>query len=218
MSDLRIGIIESNEQVRLGRAMVFNSQVDMRVVLEESDGNSAIDRVPNYLVDVLVTGTNQHGFRGGQFVRKLSEALAAASNDCAVIATSPFSTPKLRWESLLAGAQEHIGLDASASDLLALTRKVVKQDFLVDLADLKSQSVEFGGLPPVHQLELKLSELNEVQNNIVKSFLNGLGDQAIAKQHDLARTRVTQLIESLLKVSGFTSRNQLAILLLGMGN
>lgn len=215
MSDIRIGIIDTNEQVRAGRAMVFSSQADMTVVLNESDGNLAISRSPQYLVDVLIAGTNQHGFPHGEFISRLAQALADAHNDCVIIATSPFSNPKTRWESLLSGAQEHVGFEAPAEELLTLTRKAVKQDFLVDVIDLKAQISEFGGLPKVHQLESKLVELNQVQTGIVASFLDGLGDQDIARKFDLARTRVTQLLESLKTVAGYTSRNQLAIALLG---
>ena len=215
MADFRIGLIDGNEMVRSGRAMIINAQPDMRVVLEESDPLVAIDRAPDYLVDILLVGPSQHRLRGDQFIQKLSKALVEAKNDCAVIAYSAFNSPKLRYEAIRAGAQDFIGLDDTAKDLLALIRRAAKKDFLVDPVQLRELSKEFGPALASNQLENKLSELNPQQTEMVQLFLGGLGDQAIAKQLDVARTRVTQLLESLISATTFTSRNQLALALLG---
>lgn len=215
MADYRIGLIDGNEMVRSGRAMIINAQADMRVVLEESDPLTAIDRAPDYLVDILLVGPSQHRLRGDQFIQKLSKALVEANNDCAIIAYSAFNSPKLRYEAIRAGAQDFIGLDDTAKDLLSLLRRAAKKDFLVDPVQLRELSKEFGPVVTSNQLENKLSELNSQQTEMLELFLGGYGDQAIAKQLDIARTRVTQLIDSLLAATTFTSRNQLALALLG---
>ena len=59
--ELRIGLIESNELVRAGRAMVIDSQSDMKVVFEESDPRAALMKSPDYLIDVLVIETLEVG-------------------------------------------------------------------------------------------------------------------------------------------------------------
>lgn len=215
MADYRIGLIDGNELVRSGRSMIVNAQPDMRVVLEESDALEAIERAPNYLVDILLVGPSQHRLRGDQFIQKLSKALVEANNDCAIIAYSAFSSPKLRYEAIRAGAQDFIGLDDTAKDLLTLIRRATKKDFVVNPVQLRALLSEFGPVETSNQLENKLSELNSQQIKILDLFLGGFGDQAIAKQLDIARTRVTQLLESLISVTTFTSRNQLALALLG---
>lgn len=215
MADYRIGLIDGNELVRSGRAMIINAQPDMRVVLEESDPLAAIDRAPDYLVDILLVGPSQHRLRGDQFIQKLSKALVEANNDCAIIAYSAFNSPKLRYEAIRAGAQDFIGLDDTAKDLLSLIRRSSKKDFLVDPVQLRELLNEFGPVVTSNQLENKLSELNSQQTEMLELFLGGSGDQAIAKQLDIARTRVTQLLDSLLAATTFTSRNQLALALLG---
>lgn len=215
MADYRIGLIDGNELVRSGRAMIINAQPDMRVVLEESDPLTAIDRAPDYLVDMLLVGPSQHRLRGDQFIQKLSKALVEANNDCAIIAYSAFNSPKLRYEAIRAGAQDFIGLDDTAKDLLSLIRRAAKKDFLVDPVELRALSNEFGPVVTSNQLENKLSELNSQQTEILELFLGGSGDQTIAKQLDIARTRVSQLLDSLLAATTFTSRNQLALALLG---
>lgn len=215
MSDFRIGLIDNNDLVRAGHAMIFNSQIDMRVVLEESDPMVAIERAPNYLVDVVLVGPSQQRLRGDQFVHLLAEAFRSANNDCAIIAYSAFASKKLRFEAIRAGAQDFIGLDSTGTEFLSLTRAVVKRDYLVDPKILKEMFDEFGGMPRSNIMEQKISELNDLQTKIVNLFLTGIGDQAIAKKLDIARTRVTQLIDSLLKAADLTSRSQLALTLIG---
>ncbi len=214
MTDFRIGLIDSNEMVRSGRTMIFNSQPNMQVVLEESDPLRAIERAPEYLIDVLLVGPSQFSLRGLGLIELLTKALYEAKNDCAVIAYNAFTSGRNRFDALFWGAQEFIGLDSNASELLGLVHKVTKRDFLVSPSELLKLKNEFGARVTSNHLELKLSELNDVQTKIVELFLLGESDQAIAKQLQLARTRVTQLIHSLIQSAAVTSRNQLALLLL----
>ena len=215
MVDYRVGLIDGNDLVRSGRAMIINAQPDMKVVLEESDPLLAIERAPDYLVDILLVGPSQHRLRGDQFIQTLSRALADAKNDCAIIAYSAFYSPKLKFEAIKAGAQDFLGLDGDAKDLLSLIRLAVKRDYLVDPIQLLHFNRQFGPIPVTKQLDLKLSALTTQQTQILELFLGGSEDQAIAKELDMARTRVTQFLELLLSSSGFTSRNQLALSLLG---
>lgn len=217
MADFRIGLIDSNLLVRSGRAMVLNSQPDMRVVLEESDPFNAIERAPDYLVDVLLVGPSQHRIRGEQFIRTLSLALANAGNECVIIAYNSFSSAKNRYEAIRAGAQDYLGLDSTAADLLSLVRQTVKRDFTVQPSELKALAAEFGFLKTTSALEGRLSELDSKQTEIVENFLGGSTDVDISKKLDVARTRVTGLIDGLVKAGDFTTRNQLTLALLGSG-
>ena len=213
MSDLRIGLIDSNELVRSGRSMVINSQPDMRVVLEESDPFTAIQRAPEYLIDVLLVGPSQHSLRGQQLIQLLARALVDAKNECVIISYNAFHSSKLRYEAVLSGAQDFIGLDSTGTELLSLIRQVVKRDYLIAPDELVLMANEFGFPKVSNQLELKLSELSPVNTEVVKLFLSGQSDQVISKNLDLARTRVTQLIDSLISLAELTTRNQLHLTL-----
>lgn len=214
MAELRIGIIDTNEQVIAGRSLVFNAQADMRVVFSETDGKAAIDRAPDYLVDVLLVGVIQHGFENNSYINKLCQSLQQAGNDCVVLSTSSFSSTQTRWQAILGGSQEHIGLDEPTVKLLELTRKIVKADFLLDTNELKELVRDLGGLPIPHQLAAQIEGLDPQAKKILNAFLDGKTDSAVAKTLDIATIRVTKFLESLLMASGFTSRNQLAISLL----
>ena len=213
--DYRIGLIDANELVRSGRAMVFNSQDSMRVVFEESDPLVALERAPDYLVDVLVVGPSQHRLRGDQFIQALINALRTANNDCAVLAYNAYSDSRLRYGAILSGAQEFIGLDETADRFIRLVKQVAKRDFIIGIDELRQMVRDFGSGETNARLEMLLAGLTDQQSEIVSKFMTGLRDSDIAKEFDIARTRVTQLIDLLIKEAGFTTRNQLLIYLLG---
>lgn len=215
MAELRIGIIDSNDEVIAGRSLVMNSQSDMRLVFSETDGRAAIDRAPDYLVDVMVVGVIQHGFENHSYISNLCQSLHEAGNECVVLSVSAFANTQIRWKAILGGAQEHIGLDEDTGKFLELTRKIVKKDFLIDTKEMQGFVNQFGGLPVPHQLAAQLEVMDLQAKKILNSFLAGNTDATIAKSFDMATIRVTKFLESLLSASGFTSRNQLAISVLG---
>ena len=64
---------------------------------------------------------------------------------------------------------------------------------------------------------MQLEKLNAEQKKILRSFLKGLSDTKNAQQFDIARTRVTALISSLMQSGGYATRSQLAIALIRRG-
>lgn len=215
MSDYRVGIIDSNEFVRSGRALVINSQPDMRVSFELSDSSAAIESVPDYLVDLILVGEAHHQIRGLKFIDALIRELKDAGNQAVVISYGAYTTDKQIYDAVCSGARGYFGLDQTADKMLKLMRTVARTDYVLDPSELFRLGSVFGFLKCSHTLEDKLSDLSETQTSVIEFFLQGLRDSAVAKQLEIPRTRVTQAINSLLTAGDFSSRNQLAMCLLG---
>jgi hypothetical protein len=119
----------------------------------------------------------------------------------------------LRSISLASGASDLVDLESSAEVFLAALRRCAKGDYLADRASLL-QAIE-------HQKPLdtvtrdSLTALAKSQPGIVGNFLDGLSDLSNSKKLDIAKLRVRQTIDALLKAGNFQTRNQLAIALLG---
>lgn len=214
MTEIRVGIIDSNELVRLGRSMIINSQPDMRVVLEESEPNLALDRAPNYLVDVLLVGENQHGFKPGEFVRMLTRQLSDAGSRSSILVLASFANKRSRWEMLKNGASDLVSLELPSEDFLDTIRAVRKPDFSADRNQIGKLLVEFGKVNPTRELSQAVANLEGNQAEILSLFKEGVADSEISKRLDIAKLRVTQLIDSLLTLGSMTSRNQLLMALL----
>lgn len=213
--ELRIGLIESNDTVRAGRAMVIDSQDDMRVVFEEADPIVALNRVSEYLIDVLVIDSIPRGFELPKYLERLDEQLKSAGSAPAIIVSSTFANLQLRALAIASGATDAVDLESTAEVFLTILRRSSKDDYLASLESLK------GARDYVKQSDPLLMEsvlsIAEAQPLIVQNFLEGLNDLASSKKLDIAKLRVRQTIDSLIKAGNFKTRNQLAIALMGDG-
>src|SRR5690625_6907767 len=54
MSSIRVAIVDDQQLVRAGFALVINSQPDMEVVLEAGDGAQALRLLASHAVDVVL--------------------------------------------------------------------------------------------------------------------------------------------------------------------
>lgn len=211
MVELRIALIDSNETVRAGRAMLINSQPDMKLVFEESDPSRALERAPEYLVDVLVTSVKQHGFPGLTFVQKMAETLNAAGNSAAMLVTSPFSSTEMRSQSVLSGASDLVSLEEDGQVFLRKVRQVSKRDFLVEEDFLKILAENFDSFEVNREMANNFEQLDSSQKAIIANFNEGLSDFENAKRLDVSKLRVTQLLTQLMQAGALRTRNQLAI-------
>ena len=215
--DLRIGLVDSNVTIRLGKAMVINSQPDMQIVLEEPDPQLALVRCPEYLLDLLLVSSQQSGYSGTQFVRKVTRSLRDNNNHCGVVVYGPFFSEDLRIQFLQAGALEFFGLDQASERTLEILRATSRRDFIVDYETLKEAAKLANDLQIPANFSMQLEKLSTDQKKILRSFLKGMTDSKNAEQFELARTRVTNLISDLMDAGGYATRTQLAIALIRRG-
>ncbi|MCX6485640.1 MAG: hypothetical protein NTX78_03235 [Rhodoluna sp.] len=210
---IRIGLVDSNDVVRSGRAMMITSQPDLKLVFEESDPRRALVRAPEYLVDVLIVSQNQHGYSGSSFVSELVTVLKSEGNQSAVLVSSSFSSDQLRWNAILAGAADLISLEETGRDFLGKIRAIAKRDYIVDSKFLQDSKAMEGSLESNRELTQALERLDQTQRTLLGNFKAGLSDFENARKLDVAKLRVSQLIGKLMEVGELLSRNQLAIVL-----
>ena len=211
--ELRIGLIESNELVRSGRAMVIDSQSDMKVVFEESDPRAALTKSPDYLIDVLVIESNPRGYELSKFLSQIRANQNAKGSNPAIVVYSTFANSELYALGLAAGAAEVIDLESGGESFLAALRNCSKADYIASIEALKRAGELLG---PSNSADLEeVMKIAATQPKVIKNFLSGLGDLENAKKLDIAKLRVRQTLDALLKAGGFQTRNQLAIALFG---
>jgi DNA-binding NarL/FixJ family response regulator len=189
----------------------------MQIVLEEPDPQLALERAHEYLMDQILVAATQSGFAGTQFVRSITRVFRDNGNECGVIAYGPFYNEALRIQFIQAGAQGFFGLDQSSESMLELIRTSRRRDFIVDYDTLKLAAKDATDLKIPANFAMQLEKLNAEQKKILRSFLKGLSDTKNAQQFDIARTRVTALISSLMQSGGYATRSQLAIALIRRG-
>jgi DNA-binding NarL/FixJ family response regulator len=209
---LRIGLIEGNDLVRTGRSMVLNSQSDMQVVFEEASASLALTRIADYLIDVLLIGTNITGVDFQKYLKDVQSTFKAAGSHPAIIVLGNFADKRIEELALRAGASAMVDLQGGAEVLLNSIRTCSKLDHPINRTVLESYAADSSDLAAA-KLE-PLRDLALSHERVVENFLNGLSDFESSKKLDVAKLRVKQAIDSLMDVGDFYSRNQLAIALL----
>lgn len=212
MSDqLRIGLIDADEDIRFGRRMLIDSQEDCKVVFEEDNGADALVRAPQALIDVLVVDHRVRGLDGISLVEKLIPLYHAAESAVpSIILTGPYFSYELLLSAIAAGATDLVTLDSTSEELLKSIRSSVANDDVLDFDSLRSlmsraKGVEFN----VPDILVKLGSLDGKESAVLAAFKNGLDDDEIARDLDTPKYRVRQAMKTILAKCELATRAQL---------
>lgn len=217
--DLRIGLIDGDEDIRFGRRQIIDSQSDLKVVLEDASYESALERAPEALIDVLVIDHRLRGGDGMSLSRDLIQKyLAENSKIPAIIMTGPYFSDELKLASMRAGASDLVTQDARPEVLLRAIRSTAAKDdqpdyvalreFLDRVEHSKSASPEF---------LMKLGDLTEKEKWVLDLFASGISQDEVAAELDAPKYRVRQILQSAQRKCGFATLSQLFIALYEAG-
>lgn len=213
--DLRIGLIDGDDDIRFGRRQVIDSQTDLKVVLEDGNFESALARVPDALIDVLVI---DHRLRGGDGISLSTRLIQRYLDDNAklpaIIMTGSYLSDELKLASMRAGASELVTQDARPELLLKSIRSAVAKDdqpdylrlreFLDRMQDSSRANPEF---------LLKLGDLTEKEKWVLDLFAASVPQDQVAAELDAPKYRVRQILQSAQRKCGFATLTQLFIAL-----
>lgn len=213
MTEIRIALIEADRGAGLGLSMFLGSLPQARVVFEESEPNKALERISDYLIDVVVVGLKQHGYSDAGYISELRNILNSAGTKARVIATVPFDSQEAQTMALVAGANSIYSFDTPMHKLEEMfSRKKVATE--LDSIDVLRKIAGLKQLKFDHRiLEAAVRQFDEVETTVVSRFCEGLGDGDIAKELDISRTRVAKFLDSLVTGLDLGTRNQLFIAL-----
>lgn len=209
--DLRIGLVDGDDDIRFGRRQIIDSQDDLKVVLEDSLVESTYERVPDALIDVLVI---DHRLRGGDGItlatKLINKYLADDSKIPAIVMTGAYFSEELKLASMRAGATDLVTQDQRPESLLrAIRASATKQDQpnyskLREFLDLMNH-------PKVVSPEfmLRLGDLTEKEKWVLDLFAEGIPQDEVAGILEAPKYRVRQILESAQRKCGFATLTQL---------
>lgn len=209
--DLRVGLVDGDDDIRFGRRQIIDSQADLKVVLEDSSVESSYERVPDALIDVLVI---DHRLRGGDGItlatKLINKYLDDDSKIPAIVMTGSYFSEELKLASMRAGATDLVTQDQLPESLLRAIRvSATKQDqpnysTLRDFLDLMNH-------PKVVSPEfmLRLGDLTEKEKWVLDLFAEGIPQDEVAGILEAPKYRVRQILESAQRKCGFATLTQL---------
>jgi DNA-binding NarL/FixJ family response regulator len=209
--DLRIALVDGDPDIRFGRRLLIDSQPDLKVVLEDDSADSALVRLPDALVDVIVLDHRIKGLDGIRLAQKLIEGyLAQGAKVPAFIMTGPYFSPELQLASIAAGATDLVTQESGPAELLKAIRSTASKDDQPNFRELRkflqdAKDVQFD----IPDLLVRLGNLNERESQVLEYFELGHDDEEIAALLDTPQYRVRQVLGSVIAKCGFATRSQL---------
>ncbi|MGY3556725.1 response regulator transcription factor [Williamsia sp. R60] len=132
---IRVALVDDQALVRAGFGMVIDSQADMTVVLEASDGAAAVETLRRTPADVVLMDVQMPGVDGIAATRQLLAEQETGGLEQQripkVLVLTTFDTDEYLLAAISAGASGFLLKDAQPEELLAAIRTVHAGDAVI---------------------------------------------------------------------------------------
>jgi len=205
MPEIRLLLVDDHEIVRTGLSMLLESETDMKIIGQASNGVQALEMASELHPDVVIMDITLPDISGIEVTRRLK----AQHPEIAVVALTIHEDQQYFFEMLQAGADGYVPKRAASDDLIKAIHaasngevyiypslaKVLVADFLNQSGDAKNE-VSVNGITLREQEVLGMLAAGQSNEDIAVSL-------SISK-HTVARHR-----ENLMRKLGLHSRSEL---------
>lgn len=199
-------IVDDQELLRQGLAMVVRSQPDMDVVAEATNGRHALDLLATETVDVVVMDVRMPIMDG----IAATEEIQRLSTPPRVLALTTFDLDEYAYDALRAGASGFILKDAPGEEVLAAIRHVHAGDAVIAPATtrrLLDHLTSRTGDP-----DAVLARLTEREREVFLAMARGASNAEIAAEVFLSETTVKTHVGRILAKLRLRDRVQAVVL------
>ncbi len=133
---IRVALVDDQVLVRSGFEMLINSQPDLEVVAQASNGREALAALSATRVDVVLMDVRMPGMDGLEATEKLLERAAAqpagsAHGELKIVVLTTFDLDEYALAAVRAGASGFLLKDAPPEELLEAIRTVYRGDAVI---------------------------------------------------------------------------------------
>ncbi len=207
---IRVAVVDDQELVRHGLAVMLSLAEDIEVVGEAADGEAGVALVRRERPDVVLMDINMPGVDGLEATARI---LGDPGNgSCRVVILTTFDLDRYVYEALQAGASGFLLKDTSPDDLLAAVRVVAGGDALLSPTITKRLIAEFVRRQPADAgLADDIATLTDREREVFETVARGATNAEIAEQLHMSYGTVKTHVSHLLTKLGCTDRTQLVM-------
>jgi DNA-binding NarL/FixJ family response regulator len=205
---IRVLLVDDQQIVRSGLAMILGAVDDLEIVGEATNGREAIDMVKLHRPDVVLMDVRMPVMDG-------IDATEAIANDSALNATSivmltTFDLDEFVDRALRAGAKGFLLKDAAPALIAEAIRAAVRGDTLIDPVVTKRLVAAFSQKKLRREMRL-VSPLTEREIDVLSAISRGSSNAEIGEELFVSVSTVKTHVASLLSKTGCRDRVQLVI-------
>ncbi len=197
---IRVLLVDDQALVRAGFRALIDSEDDLEVVGEASDGEEALERIAVFRPDVVLMDIRMPRLDGIEATRRL--AADPRLGDVRLIILTTFETDAYVFEALRAGASGFLVKDTEPAELLRAVRVVAGGEALLSPGVTRRLIAEFASATaPATRPSPRLEALTEREREVMALVAAGLSNDEIAERLVVspatAKTHVSRVIGKL---------------------
>ena len=206
---IKVLIVDDHAIVRKGIIALLETEKDIQVVGEASDGSQAITMADRLKPDMIIMDLVMPGVNGIDAIRQITTQDQAAK----ILVLTSFATDDKVFPALKAGALGYLLKDSNPQELLDAIRQVSKGESWLHPSVAKKVLKELTHTSAPSNLE----ELTERETEVLKLVAQGMSNREIADQLVISEATVRTHVSSLLAKLHLASRTQAALFALREG-
>ena len=134
-STIRIGLLDTDSDVRFGRKLVLSSQANFEVVFDSDGSTEDLEAIEQSLIDVLVLDQRLTFGAGVSFYSSLRNLTGVKQAPSAILTTS-FAQPELLLDALQEGIFDFVTVEQGAPGLIAAVSRASSGDVSHSLSSI----------------------------------------------------------------------------------
>lgn len=206
MPEIQLLLVDDHEVVRTGLRMLLESQPDIIIVGEASNGMQALEMVARLKPDVVVMDITLPDISGIETTRRIK----AAHPDIAVVALTIHEGEQYFFEMLHAGASGYVPKRAAPDDLINAIRAAHADEVYLYPSLAKALVSDFIGQDRNEPIERALDDLlTPREKEVLELLAEGRTNEEIAEQLVISKHTVARHRENLMHKLELHSRSDL---------
>ncbi|HEY9293062.1 MAG TPA: response regulator transcription factor [Microlunatus sp.] len=213
---IKVYLVDDQELVRAGFAMVIGSQPDMQIVGQASNGAEAVEQLAVTEADVVIMDVRMPRMDGVAATKIITERPSELPK---VIVLTTFDLDEHAFSALRAGAAGFLLKDTPPDRLLEAIRTVHAGDSVVAPSTTKRLIERFvDEVPEQHAPDTsQLADLTEREREVLLEIAGGLSNSEIAAKFFVSEATVKTHVGRILAKTGLRDRVALVVLAYRVG-
>lgn len=213
MSAITVLIADDQAMVRAGFAAILDSQDDLRVVGQASNGAEAVALSRSLKPDVVLMDVRMPVMNGIEATRELTTPSRGDPHTPLVLVLTTFDIDEYVHDALRAGASGFLLKDAVPEDLIHAVRVVASGDALIAPRVMKRLIERFATSKPAPASRAsELNGLTEREREVLILVGTGLSNTEIAAELFIAEQTVKTHVSKIFTKLGLRDRVQAVVL------
>ncbi|MCI2239397.1 response regulator transcription factor [Paenibacillus sp. TRM 82003] len=218
MPAVRVVLVDDQQLVRAGFRMVIDSQPDLEVVGEASDGLAALRLVESTPCDVVLMDVRMPGVDGIEATRRITSApRPEGAEPPRVVVLTTFDLDEYVVAAIGAGASGFLLKDAPPEEMLAAVRTVHAGDAVIAASSTRrllqhvGPMLRQGAATPAAPKGLP-ADLTPREREVLECMAHGLTNSEIAARFFVSEATVKTHVGRVLAKTGSRDRVQAVVL------